>query len=99
MNSQTAELARRQAIPVRSQSLFVNPMASFMQRTEKSRTEKVFVKPGVDTAIVRAQFRAERMVGCIQPAALEVEANLTTGREGQLALSGLGKMSFQDIDR
>ena len=80
------------------QSLVVNAVPRFVQDAEEAVAEGVFVVTGREPHIAGAESGAERVVGHVEPAGVEVETNRRRGELTELFLRG-GRISSREDTR
>src|SRR5262245_15263512 len=90
--------ARRQAKLIGPKTLIVDAVARFVENAKKGRVEEALVVTCRDPAVVRANTAAKRMVGDVQSAAGEIEANGSRSRFAERFLCRGWVMALQDFD-
>src|ERR1700730_11567293 len=76
-------------------ALLVERVASLMDGREQRLADIVLVNPGGDAHVTGGEFCAERMMGLVEPAAVEVVADLFDHGEAEIKLRALAKEAAQ----
>ena len=91
MDTGRRTVAERRAIKLGTDALFVHGVAGLVKCREQCVTELVLIDAGGDPDVASGKSGAERMMGEVEPTALEIVAQTFRNMQGKIELGRVGE--------